>query len=149
MNAGRHLADQELVDAARRQLADVRTRHLASCPRCAAQVAEVRAIAARAAGVEVPEPSPFFWAHLRRGSGRRSPRRRRARAGGLAWPWRRVGWRRGAAALIVVASSLAGFWPHRTPTPVAITVAVHDGRRRSRSERTGRRTSRPTRPGRW
>ena len=38
MNPGRHLAEQELVDALDGTLVDVRTAHVASCPACAAQV---------------------------------------------------------------------------------------------------------------
>jgi len=127
MNPGRHLAEQELVDALDGTLADVRAAHVASCPACAAQVEELRAIAARAAGVDVPEPPPFFWNQL---SARvRVAVAEEAAAGPrvLSWPlWLRPAIASGAAAiLIVLVSALAGVWPRHTPEPVAPTVAMH------------------------
>ena len=50
MSRAPHLADDELVDALEGTLADVRAGHIAACPVCAAQLDDLRAIAARAAG---------------------------------------------------------------------------------------------------
>ena len=64
MSRGSHLADYEVVDALEGTLADARAAHIAACPACAAQLDDLRAIAARAAGGEVPEPPAFFWNQL-------------------------------------------------------------------------------------
>jgi len=127
MNPGRHLAEQELVDALDGTLGDVRTAHVAACPACAAQVEELRAIAARAASLDVPEPPPFFWNQL---SARvRAAVAEEAAAGPRkrSWPqWLRPAIVSAAAAiLIVLVSALAGVWPRHTPEGVAPTVAMH------------------------
>ena len=64
MSRAPHLADSELVDALEGTLADVRAAHVAACPVCAAQLDDLRAIAARAAVADVPEPPAFFWNQL-------------------------------------------------------------------------------------
>jgi hypothetical protein len=126
MNPNRHLAEQELVDALDGILADVRAAHVASCRACAAQVEELRAIVARAAAVDVPEPPPFFWNQL---SARvRAAVAEESAAGPrvLSWPqWLRPAIVAAAAAiLIVVVSALAGLWPGPTPEPAAPTAAM-------------------------
>ncbi len=126
MNPGRHLAEQELVDALDGTLVDVRTAHVASCPACAAQVEELRAIAARAAAVDVPEPPPFFWNQLSARVHAAVAEEATAGPRVLSWPqWLRPAIVSAAAAImIVLVSALAGVWPRRTPEPVAPTVAM-------------------------
>jgi hypothetical protein len=124
MNPGRHLAEPELVDALDGTLAEVRAAHVAACPACAAQVEELRAIAARAAGVDVPEPPPFFWNQL---SARvRAAVAEQAPAGPRVLSWLRPAIASAAAViLIVLVSALAGVWPRHTPEPVAPTAAMY------------------------
>jgi hypothetical protein len=126
MNPTRHLAEQELVDALDGTLADVRGAHVAACRACAAQVEELRTIAARAAAVDVPEPPPFFWNQL---SARvRTAVAEESAAGPRVLTWQQ--WLRpaivaaAAAILIVVVSALAGVWPGHTPEPVGPTAAM-------------------------
>ena len=127
MSPGPHLAEGELVDALDGALADVRAAHVAACPACAAQVENLRAIAARAADVEVPEPPPFFWNQL---SARvRADVAEQAATGPrvLSWPqWLRPAIASAAAAsLIVLVSALAGVWPRPMPEQVAPPVAIN------------------------
>jgi hypothetical protein len=62
-----HLSPREFVEAADRTLPSDRLDHLDVCSSCRHEVADLRHLAEDAAwaGV-VPEPSPFFWEHLRR-----------------------------------------------------------------------------------
>jgi hypothetical protein len=115
------------VDALDGTLVEVRAAHVAACPACAAQVEELRAIAARAAGVDVPEPPPFFWNQLsalvRAAVAEQAPAGPRV----LSWPqWLRPAIASAAAGiLIVLVSALAGVWPRHTPQPVAPTAAMY------------------------
>jgi hypothetical protein len=59
-----HFSELELLDAAEGQLAADRQRHAIECVECARQLDDLRAVLARAADVDVPEPSPLFWDHL-------------------------------------------------------------------------------------
>ncbi|HEY2431080.1 MAG TPA: hypothetical protein VGI12_00305 [Vicinamibacterales bacterium] len=61
----RHLSPAEFVDAADRTLPAARASHLASCERCGEQAARMRSTLDAAAGIDVPEPSPLYWQHLR------------------------------------------------------------------------------------
>ena len=126
MNPGRHLAEQELVDALDGTLVEVRAAHVASCPACAARVEDLRAIAARAAGVDVPEPPPFFWNQLSARVRAEVAEEAAARPRVLSWPqWLRPAIASaGAAVLIVLVSPLAGVWPRSAPDPVAPTAAM-------------------------
>lgn len=58
-----HLAAEELVDIAE-GTAPESSPHLASCEACRQQLADLRAMMAAVAEVDVPEPSPLYWDHL-------------------------------------------------------------------------------------
>jgi hypothetical protein len=112
MSPRSHLAEHELVDALEGTLVDLRAAHLAACPVCAATVDDLRAIAARASSVEVPEPPGFFWNQL-------SARVSSAVAeDSLATP-RPVVWLRwpafaiAAVILLAIGSTFTGVWPRR------------------------------------
>jgi hypothetical protein len=60
----RHLADVEIVDLIENALAPDRARHVEDCRECRERADALRAALARAADVEVPEPSPLFWEHF-------------------------------------------------------------------------------------
>ena len=62
--SGSHLREEELVDALEGVLPDSRAGHVARCAACSDRLGDLRAIAARAAGADVPEPPPFFWNQL-------------------------------------------------------------------------------------
>jgi len=59
-----HLSSAEFVDAAEGVLPPARTAHLQSCAACRDRIDEVTAALHAAAGVDVPEPSPLYWAHM-------------------------------------------------------------------------------------
>jgi hypothetical protein len=59
-----HLRPEEIVDALEASLTADRARHLEDCAECRSAVAELRDVAAEAARVDVPEPSPLFWDHF-------------------------------------------------------------------------------------
>src|SRR5256885_17264553 len=59
-----HLNADELVDLAEGARPESSTPHLAACPQCRAQLAELRATMSAVADVHVPEPSPLFWDHF-------------------------------------------------------------------------------------
>jgi len=59
-----HLSADTLVDLAEGTRAETAESHLQQCEACRRQVAELRAMMAAAAGVDMPEPSPLFWEHL-------------------------------------------------------------------------------------
>lgn len=59
-----HLKEEQLIDLAEGTRPESAEPHLASCERCRAELAGLRAVMAIAAGVDVPEPSPLFWDHL-------------------------------------------------------------------------------------
>jgi hypothetical protein len=59
-----HLTDVELVDLVDGTLAPARARHLDACETCRASASAIRETLARAADVEIPEPSPLFWDHF-------------------------------------------------------------------------------------
>lgn len=127
MTRGAHLAEHELIDALDGALSGDRAAHLAACATCAAQIADLRAIAARAAAVDVPEPPAFFWSQL---SARvRSAVAEEATARPRVAAWR--GWWRPAAALataagvVVLVAALAGGWPDRGASQPAPAVALH------------------------
>jgi hypothetical protein len=59
-----HLHSEELVDIAEGARAESSAPHLAACAACRTQLAEMRAVMAVVADVDVPEPSPLFWDHV-------------------------------------------------------------------------------------
>lgn len=61
-----HLEADELIDLAEGARTESSAPHLAACAQCRAQLADLRAVVASVADVEVPEPSPLFWDHFSR-----------------------------------------------------------------------------------
>lgn len=62
-----HLLPATLLDLAEGQPAPSETRaHLASCPACRAQIEQLQQDLALLPEVDVPEPSPLYWAAFRR-----------------------------------------------------------------------------------
>ncbi len=59
-----HLTPDEIVDAVEQTLAEQRAGHLAACSECHEKVAHASAVLRETRAVEIPEPSPLFWAHL-------------------------------------------------------------------------------------
>jgi hypothetical protein len=59
-----HLTPDELADACDGALSGARGAHLAACPSCRAQVAELSSVIADIQRVAIPEPSPLLWDHL-------------------------------------------------------------------------------------
>lgn len=59
-----HLNEEQLIDLAEGARLESAESHLASCERCRAALAGLRALMSAAKDVEVPEPSPLFWDHL-------------------------------------------------------------------------------------
>jgi hypothetical protein len=60
------LAPQELVDLVEGVLPADRAAHAASCDDCRRQAAALAETLAELGAVDVPEPSPFFWAAINR-----------------------------------------------------------------------------------
>ena len=60
----KHLTAEELIDLAEGTGSRSWAPHLDSCEPCRRQLAELTTVMARAAEVEVPEPSPLFWEHF-------------------------------------------------------------------------------------
>jgi hypothetical protein len=56
-----HLRDQEFIDLLDGCLEATKLQHVGTCAECRERVADMRALLARAAEAEVPEPSPLFW----------------------------------------------------------------------------------------
>jgi hypothetical protein len=59
-----HLQPDELVDLAEGARAESSAPHLGECAVCRRQLAELKAMMAVTADVDVPEPSPLFWDHF-------------------------------------------------------------------------------------
>src|SRR5579871_7043009 len=59
-----HLTPEQFVDIAEGTVAEGDVSHLSACAVCGRQLAEMRALMAEAADVEVPEPSPLYWDRL-------------------------------------------------------------------------------------
>jgi hypothetical protein len=60
----RHLHSDELIDLADGARLESSAPHLQTCEACRRQLAELRAVMAAAARIDVPEPSPLFWDHF-------------------------------------------------------------------------------------
>jgi hypothetical protein len=98
--------------------------HLDACGHCRAALAEVREALAAAAGVEVPEPSPFFWPQInaRVRSAIDDEARSQAATGWRAWlRWDVVVPLAGLATLVVALTSTIDRAPSTTPAPPAET----------------------------
>lgn len=116
----RHLTPEILLDIAEGTCAEQETPHLATCPGCRQQLAEVRktleTVFATADG-PVPEPSPLFWDRLservRHGVAAGGAPQRRFWLG--TWSWSTVV---PAAAVAVVVIALVVSGPSRTPPPL-------------------------------
>lgn len=123
MSRGPHLADYELVDALEGTLADARAAHIAACPACAAQLDDLRAIVARAAGADVPEPPAFFWkqlsARVRAAVAEESP----AAPLGVGRQWAPHRWLRPAIAAAAAVLIALGWTLSQGPQPTKPTVA--------------------------
>jgi hypothetical protein len=91
-----HLSDETLADALTGARDAAALAHLRSCASCAGRLAEAEEGLALARLDEVPEPSPFYWAALRRDVRRRT----------AAEP-RRSGWRVWLAPVAVAAGLAA------------------------------------------
>jgi len=123
-----HLNADELIDLAEGTRPERSAPHLAACDHCRRQLNEIRAIMARVAEVDVPEPSPLFWDHLSQRvhdavAAEQLPRR--------AWldvaAWRRLPTRWSAVAvamilIVLVFSSrlLSPTWPLRRAPALAL-----------------------------
>ncbi len=125
-----HLSPAEFVDAAEDALPPTRAAHLRDCARCQAGMADVRAALGAARTVDVPDPSPLYWQHLRANVRDRI-------AGETIVPGWRAAWRDafGLRALVPVASALAlvvavvvaGRMTHPAPAPIAPAVVAVAG----------------------
>ena len=59
-----HLTPEQFVDLAEGTQPESAVPHLAACDACRNELADLRAMMAATADVEVPEPSPLYWHHL-------------------------------------------------------------------------------------
>lgn len=117
-----HLTSDELVDAVEGTLEAKRRQHLDACDACRRQVAGLASVLGETLAVEVPEPSPLFWAHLSQ----------RVRTAIDAEPPAAGGWRQwirwpvlapiAALALLVMALAVALPRQQAAPVPVAAVV---------------------------
>jgi hypothetical protein len=119
----KHLEDIELVDWLDGVLPDARREHGESCAECRRRLSALQSTVARAAAVNLPEPSPLFWDHF---SARvheavalePSPRR------WFAWPGRAAAmWATSAASAVILLFGM--FWSATLPgirerNPVAV-----------------------------
>jgi hypothetical protein len=114
MNDMRHLTADALVDLVDGTTKDADVSHLAECPACCQQLADLRATMTRAEKVEVPEPPAFFWTQF-------SARVRDAVASEAAphggW-WRRwLSWPGVTAPLSAAAAAVIVLFVVSTPRP--------------------------------
>jgi len=103
-----HLSADELIDALEVELAPRVATHLAACDRCRRQADDLRATMAVVRGVDVPEPSPWFWSRF---LARVGDAVSAETAGCSAWwrqPWVRSRWTWSLACVSVVVLALAG-----------------------------------------
>ena len=121
--AGAHLAEDEIVDALDGTLDAARLVHLTGCESCSARVEELRDIGVATAGVDVPEPPPFFWTQF---SARVSSAVAAEPVPGRRFAWMH-GWMRPAmtaAALAVVAIALMPIMTRNSPPPSDTTSSL-------------------------
>jgi len=109
-----HLSADDLIDALEAEPVPRVAAHLAACDRCRRKAEGLRATMAVVEGVDVPEPSPWFWQ-------RSLARIREATAAEMAWwrqPWvrsRRM-WSLAAASVAVLALAVGTLWRHAPGT---------------------------------
>jgi hypothetical protein len=118
-----HLSPAEFVDAVERALPPPRAAHVDACGRCQAGLAEVRAALEAARAVDVPDPSPLYWSHLRANVRDRVAGERIAPAWQEAFSLRALVPIASALAL-VVAVVIAGRMTRPAPMPIAPDVAA-------------------------
>jgi hypothetical protein len=118
-----HLSAGELVDLAEGTREQGSAPHLASCDACRRQMEDLRAMMAGIEGVDVPEPSPFFWdglsARVKDAVAAEGPPRR---SWFDVWSWPRVLVPIGAvgfAVVLAVSLSRQAPVPARVPLPAA------------------------------
>jgi hypothetical protein len=103
------VSDESLIDLLFGDGPDADRAHVAGCPGCAGRLRELEASLARARSAELPEPSPFYWAALRRNVRRRV---------GQVRSWRWAPFAAAAAALLVAIGVVSGERPaSRSPGP--------------------------------
>ena len=61
----KHLDEERLGEALEGRMAPGDAAHLDACATCRTQLEELRAVLEQVMHVEVPPPSPLFWAHFR------------------------------------------------------------------------------------
>lgn len=96
------LSDESLIDLLFGGGPDADRAHVAACPECALRLRELEASLARVRSADQPEPSPFYWAALRRNVRRRV---RQVRS------WRFAPFAAAAAALVVAIGVVSGERP--------------------------------------
>ena len=111
-----HLSPQEFVESLDGMLAAKRLDHLEQCLECRVELDRMREIVADVRAVDVPEPSPLFWAHF-------SERVRTATIDvptPVATSWWAAGWRplTGFAAGLAAVVLAVLLWPGRGPATI-------------------------------
>ena len=147
-----HLTDLELIDAVEGRVGDApalateRRRHLDACDLCRTRADELRVLIARAADVDVPEPSPLFWNHftarVREGIDAAQPGASGRGTWLSAWlPQGSVRW--AAFATLVVAMMVAGVWRVNAPAPHVVPAEVDRAREVGRPPMSSEPIDRP------
>ena len=127
--SGSHLSEEELVDALEGVLPDSRAGHVARCAACADRLADLRAMAALAAEVSVPEPPPFFWNQF---SARvRAAVADEAQQPGLParwrWLWPSVGAAAAVAGIVLLVTLVSGPGAPAGDTAIAVAPPAETG----------------------
>ncbi len=99
-----HLTPEELLDLAEGARDEASAPHLTRCESCRGQLADLRAVMAAAADIDVPEPSPLFWEHL---SARVHEAIAADAAPGVSWIERWFSWKIAVPAAACVVALLA------------------------------------------
>jgi len=120
-----HLTPDERVEALDGVLAAARRDHLANCPHCQQELAELQEVAhtlAHAGTDDVPEPSPLFWAQMERRVAVAVDAAAEARP--MAWWYgsTRAWGALAAAAVLVLAVGAQTWWANRAITDDAAYV---------------------------
>jgi hypothetical protein len=118
-----HLSSAELADAVEGGLAGDRADHLTECDRCRRLADDLRAALAAARDVDVPEPSPLFWASFSarvREAVAAEPARRRF----WVQTWRPVMGLAAGVALVALVVAVSWWYAKARPTPPREAAAV-------------------------